>query len=61
MTRSDKGEAGRKQAVKEIEEAVLLLDKCLEVSQRKKLNQAGLFLALAQLELRKGASRLLEP
>lgn len=47
-------------AVQEIEETVSLLDKCLEVSQRKKLLEVEWLITLAQLELRKEASRLLE-
>ena len=50
----------RVRIVKEIEKSVALLDKCLEVCQRKKLKTAEFFLCMAQLELRKQASRLLE-
>ena len=55
-----KGKTRHIKAVEEIEKAVELLDKCLEVSRREKLDQAARHVALAQLELRKGASRLLE-
>ena len=60
MAMARKTKLNRTAAVKEIEDVVSLLDKCLEVSQRKRLLEVEWLIALAQLELRKEASRLLE-
>ena len=59
MTRT-KTNKNRARTVREIEETVALLDRCLEVSQRKKLKTAELYICMAQLELRKKACMLLD-